>query len=246
MYTGWHWILLHSTGWCASALHLCSGLAGVSGGIKSAPIRVIYKSVCIIFNFKKIKTFKMYVGMACQKVCKEGLHGWYKSEGKYTKPHPGIFFILAYKDIGTGLCILVSQSIESTKLSILFQFVGLWLHLKDFFLSLIISNCNYSVAVNKSTEDTNTQNAKRCRDGTPKCMQTWKGWYKSEGKYIILWRHYVVVVQHFGTQITFVINEGEYLNHLWVIIVGQNLMQKYFSHHQLYILLVIFIFLVVY
>ena len=152
-------------------------------------------------------------------------------------PIPASFFhtsIQRYRD-GTLYIGFTKYSMESTKLSILFQFVGLWLHLKDFFLSLIISNCNYSVAVNKSTEDTNTQNAKRCRDGTPKCMQTWKGWYKSEGKYIILWRHYVVVVQHFGTQITFVINEGEYLNHLWVIIVGQNLMQKYFSHHQLYI-----------
>ena len=45
-----------------------------------------------------------------------------------------------------------------------------------------------------------------------------------------------------GTQITFVINEGEYLTICELSLLNKILNQKYFSHRQLYILLVIFIF----
>ena len=47
-----------------------------------------------------------------------------------------------------------------------------------------------------------------------------------------------------GTQITFVINEGEYLTICELSLLNKILNQKYFSHRQLYILLVIFIFFV--
>ena len=44
---------------------------------------------------------KRDVGMACQKYTnKEG----YKSEGKYTKPHPSLHLFTIYsEDVGTGL-----------------------------------------------------------------------------------------------------------------------------------------------
>ena len=55
----------------------------------------------------------------------------------------------------------------TTKLSMLFQFLGLWLHLKEVLgLAVIIINVKST-----ETKDKNIKDVKGCRDGMPKMIK---------------------------------------------------------------------------
>ena len=61
----------------------------------------------------------------------------------------------------------------TTKLSMLFQVLGLWLHLKEiFFLGLGLTVTEINIKKVQKEDLKNIKNVKRCRDGMPKSMQT--------------------------------------------------------------------------
>ena len=90
------------------------------------------------------------------------------TKGSKFRMECGWLFQLAFYLLGTT---------TTCKLSMLFQVLGLWLHLKDtetvLFLGLGLTiTGNYIKKVQKQENKKNIRIVKRCRDGMPKRIQT--------------------------------------------------------------------------